>query len=97
MLDCVAVLSLELLPSLEELTSSTALLAGDLACLWAQLLRLVCLLLRTEQTRALALARGAAAVLCRALAGALVSAAWGWVEFGAGGGGGAQLPCPVHI
>lgn len=74
MLDCVALLALELLPSFEGVVASHALTAFHLGEARMQLMYLLCMLVQTGRTRAFALSRGAGARLSRALAGALVSA-----------------------
>ena len=73
MLDCVALLTLELLPSFVEAAAAPELTAFERSEASTQLLCLLCLLLHTERTRALAVSRGADAKLSRALAGSLVS------------------------
>ena len=73
MLDCVALLALELLPHMEDLNSNPALQPYGVGPAWSELLKLLCVLLRTERTQAVAQVRGAGAALRRALAGELVS------------------------
>lgn len=73
-LDCVALLVLEMLPSLAEAVRAYAPTL-EVYRLWevqCHMLRLLCLLLRTKQTQALARAHGAGAAVCRTLADALV-------------------------
>jgi len=72
----VALLALEPLPLAEQLYSDPALQLYDVGPAWSELLRLLCLLLRTQCTQALALARGAGAAVRRALPSALVRCGW---------------------
>lgn len=87
----MALLVLGLLPSLEGAVGASAPTL-EVYHLWeaqSHMLCLLCLLLRTEQTRALALACGAGAAVCRTLADALVrtkAAGWGWSGQGWQGG-----------
>ncbi|KAI7835778.1 hypothetical protein COHA_010331 [Chlorella ohadii] len=76
MLDCAALLALEQLPLAEEVNANPALDVFDVTRAWSEQMCLLCLLLRTQRTQALALAHGAGAAVGRALAGALVSSSW---------------------
>ena len=76
MLDCAALLALEQLPLVEEVNANPALDVFDVTRAWSEQMCLLCLLLRTQRTQALALAHGAGAAVGRALAGSLVSSSW---------------------